>query len=128
VTITADTIILAAAILGAIAALWKPVRKVIRWIDAQEEQTSAIAELKAAHEKDILLIKEAHKKEIEALKIAQNKEASAIEEELCIISYGMLAALNGLRQLHCNGEVSKAYDKLEKHLNQRAHGQNKESI
>lgn len=121
--ISADTIIFAASVLGAIAALWKPVRKVMKWIDAQEKQSTDIANLKAAHEKDIELIKEAHKKEIEALKIAQKKDASAIENELCVMSYALLAALNGLIQLHCNGEVTKAHGILEKHLNQRAHGQ-----
>ena len=35
----------------------------------------------------------------------------------------MLASLDGLMQLHCNGNVTKAHDRLEKHLNQQAHGQ-----
>lgn len=36
----------------------------------------------------------------------------------------LLASLDGLMQLHCNGNVTKAHGMLEKHLNQAAHGQN----
>ena len=61
-----------------------------------------------------------------ALVARGDKEAKDIQElrdELCVLSYGMLAALDGLKQLHCNGEVTKAHDMLSKHLNKQAHGQ-----
>ena len=44
---------------------------------------------------------------------------------LCVISYAMLASLDGLMQLHCNGNVTKAHGRLEKHLNKQAHGQHR---
>lgn len=56
----------------------------------------------------------------------QNVEIDAIKDELCVLSYSMLAALDGLMQQGCNGNVSKAHEALEKHLNKAAHDKNKE--
>lgn len=52
---------------------------------------------------------------------AQDKEIKAIKEEQTILVYGMLACLKGLSEQGCNGPVTHAIDKLEKHLNQEAH-------
>ena len=38
-----------------------------------------------------------------------------------MICYGLLATLDGLKQLGANGNVTDAHEKLEKHLNQTAH-------
>lgn len=46
-----------------------------------------------------------------------------ISSELCMLSYCTYATLDGLKQLNCNGKVSEAREKLEKHLNQQAHGE-----
>lgn len=43
------------------------------------------------------------------------------QKEQCVICYGLLATLDGLKQLGANGNVSDAYQRLEKHLNQSAH-------
>lgn len=51
----------------------------------------------------------------------QDTEIEAIKKEQCIICYGLLATLDGLNQLGANGNVSDAYQKLEKHLNKTAH-------
>lgn len=40
------------------------------------------------------------------------------QQELC---FGMLAALDGLKQLGANGNVTKAHERLEKHLNEQSH-------
>ena len=61
--------------------------------------------------------------EIAILKKCENDDIQAIKDELCVLSYAVLAALDGLMQLHCNGNVTKAHGQLEKHLNQTAHGQ-----
>ena len=56
--------------------------------------------------------------------IRQNKqdtEIKALKEEQTVICYGVLAALKGLREQGCNGPVTQAIDKLEKHLNIQAH-------
>ena len=51
----------------------------------------------------------------------QEAEIENIKKEQCIMCYGLLATLDGLKQLGANGNVSDAFQKLEKHLNQTAH-------
>ena len=51
----------------------------------------------------------------------QEMEIENIKKEQCIMCYGLLATLDGLKQLGANGNVSDAFQKLEKHLNQTAH-------
>lgn len=51
----------------------------------------------------------------------QDKEIEEIKAEQCIMCYGLLATLDGLRQLGANGNVTKAHEKLEKYLNKSAH-------
>lgn len=51
----------------------------------------------------------------------QDREIAAIRREQTLICYGVLACLKGLKEQGCNGPVSAALDKLEKHLNQAAH-------
>lgn len=51
----------------------------------------------------------------------QDEEIQHIKEEQCLLCYGLMAALDGLKQLGANGTVSAAHGKLEKHLNQSAH-------
>lgn len=51
----------------------------------------------------------------------QDTEIKALKEEQTVICYGVLAALKGLKEQGCNGPVSQAIDKLEKHLNVQAH-------
>lgn len=54
----------------------------------------------------------------------QSKELSAILEEQTVICFGVLACLKGLKEQGCNGPVTAALDKLEKHLNKAAHDEN----
>ena len=51
----------------------------------------------------------------------EQAEIENIKKEQCVICYGLLATLDGLKQLGANGNVSDAYQRLEKHLNQSAH-------
>ena len=51
----------------------------------------------------------------------QDKELAAIREEQAMICYGILACLKGLKEQGCNGPVTEALNRLEKHLNQAAH-------
>lgn len=51
----------------------------------------------------------------------QDKELQEIREEQCVICYGLLACLDGLKQLGANGNVTKAHDALDKHINKAAH-------
>lgn len=94
---------LAAAFLGAVVgigaslgAIFGVIFTVYRWIMKQNQQ-----------DKDIENIKESDVKSIKA--------------ELCLLTYGVLACLKGLAEQGCDGPVTDATDKIEKHLNQQAH-------
>lgn len=52
----------------------------------------------------------------------QDKEIREIKEEQTLLTYGILACLRGLKEQGCDGPVTEAIDKIEKHLNQKAHG------
>lgn len=84
------------AAIGGIAAL---IYKFVRWIAHQGEQDTEIKALRETHSADM----------------------EALREELTVICYASLACLDGLKQLGANGNVTKAHDKLDKHLNQKAH-------
>ena len=88
VVITWQTIITAAAVLGAAAAVIAYFAKAVRWVDRQKKQ---------------------------------DKELAAIKEEQTVLTYGVLACLKGLKEQGCNGPVTEAINKIEKHLNQKAH-------
>ena len=45
----------------------------------------------------------------------------AMKEEMCLLTYGVLACLKGLKEMGQNGTVTEAIDKIEKHMNQEAH-------
>lgn len=51
----------------------------------------------------------------------QDVEIKYVKEEQQVMCYGMLACLDGLKQLGANGNVTKAHECLEKHLNKAAH-------
>lgn len=56
---------------------------------------------------------------------AQDTELKAIRSELTLLCYGLKACLQGLAEQGCDGPVHEALDKLDKHLNQAAHGGDK---
>lgn len=60
-------------------------------------------------------------KEMALMKVERKAEDNHIKEELRVLTYGMLAALDGLKQVGANGNVTDAYDALSKHLNKAAH-------
>lgn len=96
-----DGIIKLGAFIGAISAFSALLYKMFHWINNQQEQDKKMEELKEQHEKDIQLI----------------------QDEQCVMCWALLATLDGLIQQGANGDVTKAYKRLEKHLNQKAHGQ-----
>lgn len=53
----------------------------------------------------------------------QDAEIKAINEELTLLTYGLRACLQGLQKMGCDGPVDEAIDKIDKHINQKAHGQ-----
>ena len=110
----ANDIILLGGILTALITIGGVAVAIIKWVLNQNKQSDDIDALKKKHDADMAATKGQEKADVQAIK-----------DELCVLSYAMLAALDGLKQLHCNGEVTKAHDRLEKHLNQTAHGQNR---
>jgi hypothetical protein len=99
--IDADVIIKAAAILAALLAIGGVIYKVIKWFQAQDKQSLDIDELRKKEASDI----------------------QEIKDEQCLLTYGVLACLKGLSEQGCDGPVTEAITKIEKHLNKQAHGQ-----
>lgn len=53
----------------------------------------------------------------------QDKEIENIKAEQCLLTYGILACLKGLQEKGCNGPVTEAVSRIEKHINKQAHDQ-----
>lgn len=51
----------------------------------------------------------------------QSEEIAELKKEQQLLTYGILACLEGLKQLNCNGPVTEAQEKISKHLNAQAH-------
>lgn len=101
ITITPQGVVLAGSVLGALTAFFMLLVKMIRWVDRQKQQDEELQTLKANHNKDI----------------------EALQHEQTLAIYGILAALKGLKEQGCNGPVTEAIGKIEKYLNQKAHGE-----
>ena len=99
ITITWQSFITASAVVGAVIALVTYFSKVVRWVDKQAKQDDDIKKLREHHEQDM----------------------AKTNEELTLIVYGVLACLKGLKEQGCNGPVTEAIGKIEKHINQKAH-------
>ena len=97
--IDADTIIKTAALIGALSTILVCLYKFFKWLENQQNQDKAIAKLEKQHIDDI----------------------EDIKSELCVIVYGLFATLDGLKQQGANGNVTDAYNTLEKHINKTAH-------
>lgn len=101
--ITTQNIITAAALVAAIIALAGYVFRARDWVKRQDKQDqsneSAVKDLKEHHDSDI----------------------KVINTELQLLTYGILSCLKGLQEKGCNGPVTEAISKIEKHLNEKAH-------
>lgn len=109
--ITPDNIIAMGALLGACGAIITAVFKLVRWFDRQRTQDADIK----AQGVEIQALREALEHR------AKDDELQAVKDELQVLCFSMLACLDGLKQLGANGNVTKAHDKLDKHLNKKAH-------
>lgn len=99
ITLTWQSIITASGVLAAIIAMVTIFAKGVRWVDKQEQQDSDIKALRATHISDM----------------------DSMKQEQTLIVYGLLACLKGLSEQGCNGPVTEAIRKIEKHLNEKAH-------
>ena len=95
ITLTPDTIIHLAELIGAAGVIVTLIISVVKWFARQARQDDDIHSIR--------------------------DEQQEIKAEQGIISYALLACLDGLKQLGANGNVTDAYNKLEKYLNKKAH-------
>lgn len=51
----------------------------------------------------------------------QDADIKALKDDQALLTYGVLACLKGLKDQGCNGPVTEAINKIEKHLNKKAH-------
>ena len=93
--INSQTIITFAALLAAIVAIMKYYNKAYDLVKKQGEQDKEIAEVKDG--------------------------MAGIKEEQQLLTFGVLACLKGLHEQGCNDSVTDAINKIEKHLNAKAH-------
>ncbi len=121
--VDAQTIITAGAVLTALVGFVTLGWKLFKWINHQKEQDQEITNIKAQHKKDIDDLKAEHAKDMAEVKAMHNKDTEGIQEEQTVVVYGLLACLKGLAAQGCNGPVSEAIDRIEKHINKKAHGQ-----
>lgn len=99
ITVTPQSLITASAVIAAIIAIIVNFAKIVRWVDRQKHQDADIKALRDRHDHDV----------------------EAMKQEQTLIVYGLLACLKGLKEKGCNGPVTEAINKIEKHLNQKAH-------
>lgn len=66
--------------------------------------------------------KEDKKDESKAMLEKHDAAIKENNEELAILTFGILACLKGVHELGANGPVTEAINKIEKHLNEKAHG------
>ena len=121
--VSAQTIITAGAVLTALVGFVTLGWKLFKWINHQKEQDQEITNIKAQHKKDIDDLKAEHAKDMAEVKAMHHKDTEGIQEEQTVVVYGLLACLKGLAAQGCNGPVSEAIDRIEKHINKKAHGQ-----
>lgn len=89
-TVSAQTIISVAALVGAIGALAALYNKGYDFVKRQKDQDDVIKD---------------------------------IQSEQALLTVGVLACLKGLKEQGCNGPVTDAINKIEQHLNDKAHAQ-----
>lgn len=119
--VDAQTIILGGSLLAAISAFVALAWKLFKWINHQKEQDVEIAKNKAHTEKEIKRVEQKVDDEIRKLRDRHIRDQSGIQEEQTLVIYGLLACLKGLAEQGCDGPVSEAIDKIEKHINLKAH-------
>lgn len=97
--ITWHTLITAAAVVAAVAAIAGYYNRALRWVDRQSAQD----------------------KKISALESDSAQRFAELGKEQTLLTYGILACLKGLKEQGCNGPVTEAINKIDRHLNEKAH-------
>lgn len=110
--VDAQTIITAGAVLSAFVAFTTLAWKLFKWINHQKEQDQELIRIEKKFDDAVQDVKDMH-----------NSDKDSIQEEQTLVVYGLLACLKGLAEQGCDGPVSEAIEKMEKHINKKAHGQ-----
>lgn len=110
VTFTWQSIITAGAVITALLAIIALFAKVVRFIDRQKAQ-----------DEEIRTNREERERELEEIRNIHAQDMHGVKDEQTLIVWGVLACLKGLKEQGCNGPVTEAIDKIEKHLNINAH-------
>lgn len=97
--VDAETLITIGKVIGSLAVIGGVLIAAYKFWQYPKEQGKALAKLREEHREDI----------------------KTISKEQCLITYGVLACLRGLSEQGCNGPVTEAIQKIEKHLNEQAH-------
>lgn len=117
--VDAQTIITAGAVLTAIVGFVTLGWKLFKWINHPKEQDQELVNLKG----EIAELKKHHESDISNVNSAHRHDKDVINEEQTLVVYGLLACLKGLAEQGCDGPVAEAIDKIEKHINKKAHEQ-----
>lgn len=97
--ISIETIITAGSLIAALGVIGGMLIAAYRFFRKPDELERRIEKIRKTHEEDI----------------------RKINEEQCLITYGLLACLKGLKEQGCNGPVNDGINRIEKHLNKQAH-------
>ena len=97
--IDTQTVITIGALIGALGVIGGTLIAVYKFTRKPAELEEQLKRMNETHEEDIREIK----------------------NEQCLTTYGLLACLKGLKEQGCNGPVTEAINKIEKHLNKQAH-------
>lgn len=99
ITLSWQSLITAAGVVGAVVALTAYFVRLVLWFNKQNEQDKKIADLEKHHDEDM----------------------NAIKDEMSLIVFGVQACLKGLQAQGCNGPVAEADEKFEVYLREQAH-------
>lgn len=97
--VSIETIITAGSLIAALGVIGGMLIAAYRFFKKPEELEEKIEKIRKTHEDDI----------------------RKINEEQCLITYGLLSCLKGLQEKGCNGPVTDGINRIEKHLNKQAH-------
>lgn len=114
-----DTIINIGKVISAIGIIAGVIFGAFKWYLKQENLKSEMDKNKQEQAEE----NETLKKEIQKLRQDHVEDIKKIQREACLHTYGILACLKGLQEKGCNGPVTEAIDKIERHINKQAHDQ-----
>ena len=113
--ITLSKVLTALGVIGGLG--WK----LFGWVQHQKDQDRKITDLDAKIDNEVKNLTDKYDKEIKGIKTTQTENQREIQEEQQLIVYGLLACLKGLQEQGAGSSVADAINKIEKHINQKAH-------